>query len=80
MLPFADEVIRDLTLTVGDETVVLEWGAEEEVGYEIQASPDLSEGSWETLDDVEIVLEEGVASAEIAKATSRNFLRVKLVE
>ena len=54
MLPFADEVIRDLTLTVGDETVLLEWGAEEEVTYEVQASSDLSEDSWETLDDFEI--------------------------
>ena len=80
MLPFAHEVIRNLTLIVGNEIVTLEWEGEPDLGYEIQGSPDLGEDSWVTLDGLEIVWQDGVARVEIARSAAKEFLRVKLVE
>jgi hypothetical protein len=78
--PFADEVIRNLTLIVGNEIVTLEWEGEPDLGYEVQGSPDLGGDSWVTLDGLEIVLEDGVARVEIARSAAKEFLRVKLVD
>ena len=80
MLPFAHEVIRNLTLIVGKEIVTLEWEGEPDLGYEVQGSPDLGGDSWGTLDGLEIVWQDGVARVEIARSAAKEFLRVKLVE
>jgi hypothetical protein len=80
ILPPAAEAIQNLTLMSAGEVVVLEWIADPGLGYEVQASADLSEGSWVTLAGVEISVEEGIASVEIPKSPGKNFLRIKLTD
>ncbi len=80
--PVIAEAVRDLKVAAEGGDLVLSWGAQEGVLYEVQGSEDVGEGGWAALAGVEVEVGAGGASVRIAGAVTaggRSFYRVGAV-
>ncbi len=76
LVPLIDEVVQDLMVENSGEELVIRWKATGEARYRLEKTSDLDSETWVRLDEVEIGIEEGTASATLPAPTGRDFFRI----
>jgi endonuclease/exonuclease/phosphatase family metal-dependent hydrolase len=76
LVPLIDEVVRDLSVDLSGENLVITWVKKDEVSYRLEKTNDLDADEWERLDDLEIDLQGDLATATLPPPTTRGFFRI----
>lgn len=73
IVPSFEEAVRDLDISVNDDTAAISWRALDGISYALETSHDLT--NWSPL-NVAVSLDDGICSASFPVTKARRFLRV----
>ena len=76
LVPLIDEVVKELQVTPESGNFQITWKVAEQVNYRLERTTDLSAEVWDALDDVEITISDGMASAIVAPVGATTYYRV----
>lgn len=76
LVPLIDEVVRDLTVETSEQQLVIRWKAKGEASYRLEKATNLDTDTWVRLDEVEIEIEEEIATATLPAPIGREFFRI----
>ena len=76
LVPLIDEVVRDLKVSRAGADFQITWQAVDGVRYRLERAADLAADVWENLDEVEVVLVDGMATAVVSPEGGTAYYRV----